>query len=641
MAFLREEDEVRVCPKTGKIIRIRGRFGWVKWLFPLTGLAALIWFLIRVIPKPSRATYPCQRVAFPIASGFLVWLLGLAGATVAYHKAKRSLARARYVLAAICILISVGLIWFSMSATFDKLALAWVAGDCNPRVPQPANQPMGVAKGIHAGRVAWINDANATDWTFVPLGTEHWWEPEHTNQAVVTNMMSKSIRSLTGRSTDYAAWNAIFRHFNQEKGRGDVSYTPGEKIAIKVNFTLMYNADPDTMEKPSDPWWQDLNWIDNSPQLAIALIAQLVNVVGVAQSDISIGDPTRIMPNYWYNIVHAEFPNVVYLTRDGYAGSGRTKVAWDYNAPFYWSDPCEAHFSGVTEDDYIPTHFAQANYMINFAILKTHSQSGITLCGKNHYGSLIRNPQTWEMPDPDTWYSMHWSRIQPDESPGMGRYRAIVDLMGHPRLGGKTVLYMIDGLFAGEWWNAVPVKWKLPPFGNGSSVTDWPSSIFVSQDGVAIDSVGFDFLFAEWPKNGEGGEVTGANTDGVDDYMHEAALANDPCSGTFYDPNGDGVRLASQGVHEHWNNSTAKKYTRNLGTGQGIELVNAVPGNADLDDDNDVDFDDFAVFAAAWRSTTGSPNWNVNCDISMPADGVINELDLAVFCDNWLEELTG
>jgi hypothetical protein len=48
-----------------------------KWIFPAGGLAALVWFLIRVIPKPSRANYPCQRVTAPMASGFVVWLLGL------------------------------------------------------------------------------------------------------------------------------------------------------------------------------------------------------------------------------------------------------------------------------------------------------------------------------------------------------------------------------------------------------------------------------------------------------------------------------------------------------------------------------------------------------------------------------------
>ena len=62
---------------------------------------------------------------------------------------------------------------------------------------------------------------------------------------------------------------------------------------------------------------------------------------------------------------------------------------------------------------------------------------------------------------------------------------------------------------------------------------------------------------------------------GVDDYLHEAALANDPPSATFYDPDheGDVERLASLGVHEHWNNSTDMQYSRNLGTGDGIELI--------------------------------------------------------------------
>ncbi len=43
------------------------------WIY-LLGAAALVWFIIRVIPKPSRAAYPCQRAAFPIASAFVLWI---------------------------------------------------------------------------------------------------------------------------------------------------------------------------------------------------------------------------------------------------------------------------------------------------------------------------------------------------------------------------------------------------------------------------------------------------------------------------------------------------------------------------------------------------------------------------------------
>jgi hypothetical protein len=84
---------------------------------------------------------------------------------------------------------------------------------------------------------------------------------------------------------------------------------------------------------------------------------------------------------------------------------------------------------------------------------------------------------------------------------------------------------------------------------------------------VAIDSVGFDFLGAEYDDY--------PRASGVDDYLHEAALADNPPSGTFYDPDHSGnvKRLAGLGVHEHWNNPKEKKYSRNLGTGEGIELV--------------------------------------------------------------------
>ena len=58
-----------------------------------------------------------------------------------------------------------------------------------------------------------------------------------------------------------------------------------------------------------------------------------------------------------------------------------------------------------------------------------------------------------------------------------------------------------------------------------------------------------------------------------DNYLHEAALAAKPPSGTVYDPERDGRPLASLGVHEHWNNAADRQYSRNLGKKEGIELV--------------------------------------------------------------------
>lgn len=99
---------------------------------------------------------------------------------------------------------------------------------------------------------------------------------------------------------------------------------------------------------------------------------------------------------------------------------------------------------------------------------------------------------------------------------------------------------------------------------------NWPNSIFASMDPIAIDSVAFDFLAEEWPS-----EVLNSRygDGGAQDYLHEAALASNPLSGTFYDPAGTGTRLKSLGVHEHWNNAIDKQYSRNLGKSEGIELV--------------------------------------------------------------------
>jgi hypothetical protein len=542
MSPWQSKDEIKHCPKTGKTIPSTRKRWWLLWLSPFIGLAALVWFLVRVIPKPSRATYPCQRVAFPLASSFIIWLLGIIGSVTAYRRAKSAIARARYVLAATCIVISVAFIFSAMSSTRPKIAYS--------QEQFTANSPIGEAKGIHPGRVAWIHDPNATNWD--GYGQPCWYEEECTDQTVVTEMLSKGLLALTDESSDANAWDAIFRNFNQQRGMDDTGYTLGEKIAIKVNFVLMYGINNGV--KPSGFWGNRQNQIDNSPQLAIALLHQLIDVVGVSPNDISIGDPSQGMPNYWYDMVSAECPDVVYLTKPGYPLYGRTTVTFDPNAPFYWSDPDPAHWNNVTQQDYIPTHFAQANYFINFPILKGHEHAGITLGGKNHYGSL-------RIPDAHGYYSMHWSRVLPNESPGMGRYRATVDLLGHPKLGGKTLLTLIDGLYAGQSWDAFPVKWQMPPFNN-----DWPSSIFLSQDRIAIDSVAFDFLYNEWD--------TCPHMPGAHDYLHEAALIPETPSGTIYDPNGDGGPTESLGVHEHWNNPVDKQYSRNLDpNGIGIELV--------------------------------------------------------------------
>jgi len=600
MPLLIGKQKNKICPKTGRLIPPNRRHRLIWWLFPFTGLAALIWFLIRVIPKPSRATYPCQRVAFPLASGFIVWLLGIIGSAVAYRKAKAALARARYVTATVCIAVSIGFIWAATSSTGQKPVYA--------HDPIVANSPLGVGKGVYPGRVVWIHDPNAIDWD--GPGDEYWWQSNHTFQPVVNEMLSKTLRALTGKGSDYAAWDAIFRYFNQQKGKGDVGYQPGEKIMIKVNFVGFIEL------WGGCPYNTLSNYPNTSPQVIHAVLDHLVNIVGVNESDITVGDTLCRFVDSFYDMLHNDFHNVNYL--DYVGGPGRVAAEFS-SVPIYWSTT-EAVGK---EQDYVPVSYANAEYLINIANLKGHyDHAGITVCAKNHYGSLLRRPDA-----PDVgYYDLHSEMLS--SVPGMGHYRALVDLMGSPHIGAKTILCLIDGLYAGkhpiEW---TPRRWYTDPFDG-----DWTSSLFASQDQVAIDSVAFDFLLNEWD------EAPGPGWSGADDYLHEAALIPDPCSGTNYDPNNDGGLTESLGVHEHWNNEIDKQYSRNLdpNNGTGIELVTEPGLIGDFYDDDDVNFKDFAVLAAAWLSQPGDGNWNAACDISMPSDNIIDLYDLIAFCKNWL-----
>jgi hypothetical protein len=513
-------------------------------MFPITGLLALIWFLVRVIPKPSRATYPCQRAVFPLASGFVVWLIGAIGSVVAIRKARRSFSRRRFVLAIAMVAAAVVAIGLTQTLTSEKAALA---------DELTANAPIGVAKGIHPGRVVWVHDPDATDWA--GPGNGHWWESTHTNQAAVNEMMARAIQNLAGEGDGAAAWDKLFKHFNETRGRGNEGYKIGEKIVVKVNYVGCIRVwDRGDATRIEDYNLRGRDYMNTSPQVIIALLRQLVEVVGVKQADIAVGDPLCYFPNEYYNLCHEKFPQVRYMEYVGKFGRVAAKFS---SVPLYWSTPDAAG----TKTDYVPQCYVEASYLINLANLKSHNDmAGITLCAKNHYGSLIRRPARVE-----GYFDMH--NDLSFNRPGMGHYRPLVDLMGHEQLGGKTVLYLIDGLYAGKHAKEnAPRKWNSAPF-NG----DWTSSLFASQDPVAIDSVGFDLLYAEWDD--------APHRSGTSDYLVEAALANQPPSGTFYDPNHKGniARLESLGVHEHWNNPADKQYSRNLGTGKGIELVRVTP----------------------------------------------------------------
>lgn len=516
---------VRAFPKNRREVCKRSFGG----LYVLTGFSALVWFLVRVLPKPSRAAYPCQRVAMPLASSFLLWLLSLGGMLAAFRKAQKSFARARYAIAAAAAAGGFLVAYASLNVSGSPEGAAWTPAD-------PPNAPIGLGKGIHPGRVVWVHDPAATNWNG---SSNYWWSDENTDQAAVDRMLSLAVRALAGAETDAAAWDAIFRHFNRSRGRGDVGYQEGEEIAVKINMNVASS-------------YSRNNAPIASPQVVRALLRQLVGQAKVLPRDIYVYDASRCIVDAIFVPCHAEFPEVHFVDNDG--GGDRDMAEPDPAVPVYYSGP-GAGASGTTR---LPDFVVRAKYLLNVALLRGHSLAGVTLCGKNHFGSVWR---------PDASEDRGWKPSNLHTPVGrdrpMGSYNCLVDLGGHRHLGGKTLLFLIDALYgARDQGSGAPHRWRMSPFGD-----DWTSSLFVSQDGVAIDSVALDFCRSE-PTLAS--VVTGA---GVDNYLHEAALAGAPPSGTFYDPEGDGTRLESLGVHEHWDGADTKRYSRNLGIGEGIELL--------------------------------------------------------------------
>ncbi len=60
-------------------------------------------------------------------------------------------------------------------------------------------------------------------------------------------------------------------------------------------------------------------------------------------------------------------------------------------------------------------------------------------------------------------------------------------------------------------------------------------------------------------------------------------------------------------------------------------------GGADIDGDGKVNFVDLAVLGSAWLAGIGDAEWNSDGNISVPADAFIDNRDLAVLAEHWLE----
>lgn len=400
------------------------------------------------------------------------------------------------------------------------------------------NQPIGDGKGIFPGRVVWSMDPEVSKWDGA---TGRWWDEGNIDLPLLEAMYENSICALAGTDNVKKAWEQIFKYHNKTHGRGNRGYRQGETIVVKINLNNTFGTDDND------------NDIDQSPQATIALLHQLVEKAGVSENCIVIYDATigwkpRAIPNRLFKPIHKLFPKVRWMSAEG--SEGVESANWVDNAISYTD-------SAVSLGTVLPRAVVDADYLINAALLKGHDITGVTLCAKNHFGSI---------PFPS---KMHGSTTVSQMKGKEGDYSAYVDLMGAPNLGGKTLLYIVDGLYGMQTNVGAPKpdrdKWKT--LGNR-----WSSSIFMSLDPVAIECVCLDFLYAEF---GDELGFSGApqffkgSSRNCDNYLKEAAKGKNDRLGD-YRPNG--IKTGSLGVFEHWNNCRDRQYSRNLGKRKGIEL---------------------------------------------------------------------
>ncbi len=541
------------------------------------GFGALLWFLIRVVPKPSRASYPCQRAAFPIASAFVIWLTGVVASVFGIKYLSKIIPKNQgFIIGTSALLILVLSFWVSIiPTTIDHSFAAVPDTTFKPAIgfdwkPGLSNVPIGEAKGIFPGRVVMTRDPKATKWMGNwKLNEDQWWLDKNTDVDKVNEMLAVTLQKLTGTKKDNDAWDKIFKFYNQNsRGMANQGYKPGEVIIVKINLNNSSTTKID-------------NQTDATPQMLLAMVRQLVYSAGVVPKDIMITDARRPMYPYLLTTIWKEFKDVRFLQEKAPDKAQPVNPAYgDYTGleAADWVEGITYSAGNFKEAKLIPKQIKEATYIINLALLKLHSypynymedgdegQTALTMSGKNHAGSIKGTAE------------LH-SILNTKKEGVKNAWSPLVDLAASPNLGGKTILYLLDGLYCGRKWRSYPLHFPNPPFNNKVvpyENPEWPACVLVSLDGVAIQSVGLDLMYAQSKNNNES---TFHNVprilvrENADDFLREMAVPDHAPSGITYMQNGKPIN--SLGVFEHWDGDVTMRYSRNINpkNGKGIEFI--------------------------------------------------------------------
>ncbi len=383
--------------------------------FYIAGILSLVWYGIRVLPRPARAAYPCQRAAAPLRLGFIAYLAALAASTISFRKVHRLFRNREFLRAAFL----VPLACLPLIIVFDNNAQA---------SSMVVNAPIGVARGIFPGRVVWVYAPGAARWK----GNGNYWVDSLNPQSEYNTAFTAGILSLSGGTSEADAWNRIFIWFNKSHGRSGTGYQAGDTVAIKIN----QNNTPVPAADNADS-------INTNPQSVVACLTSLVNG-GVPQSGIIVGDPSRAVTDNVFNAIHNGFPDVRIV--DYFGNNGRVKTGVVSGAfPF-----------GVVDNvpDSEASCFSTARYIIDMPLMKGHTGQIFTFGAKNLYGI--------------TGINSDWTK-----NAGHPGTVSLTNFMTSPNFGGKVILWCMDAMYPDSNLGGTPDRgWNESPF-NGNPLSEF------------------------------------------------------------------------------------------------------------------------------------------------------------------------
>lgn len=267
-------------------------------------------------------------------------------------------------------------------------------------------------------------------------------------------MVSEGMKTLTTRNDLRDAWMNVLVHYNR-----------GDKIAIKPNFNFV-NMETDHAV--------------TSPQLINSVVGQLVEVVGVAPGDIYLYDLCKKIPLNVRNAIHYPISFVERTDAATVIDKIRQRLhtgpaSADRNAEIIMREKI-ADAAGDPVRCYLPHVVSEAQHLINMPLLTSHPFIANSGALKNHFGTVrFSNYNSY-----------------PEMLHGGVLTKSIVDINANEQIKNKTRLVIGDGLFGVFDRGNGEEKKKWTTFHD-----DFPKSIFLSRDPVAIDTVMANIIIHE------------------------------------------------------------------------------------------------------------------------------------------------